>query len=141
MSTFNDFFAENIEQKPNIKYVASTRIKNRATGKPHEWEIRCLSQDENKTVIKESTKIKPKKDGSTVKEVDQALYIEKLVIASVVFPNLKDAALQDSYHVVGAENVLTKMLTPGEYSDLSAAVLKHNDVEVDINALVEEAKN
>ena len=141
MSTFSDFFAENLEQIPNIKYVASKRIINRATGQPHEWEIRRLSQEENDAIIKECTKLLPQRDGSRVKELDRQLYIKKLVTSSIVFPNLKDAALQDAYHVVGEYAVLAKMLSVGEYARLGEAVLKHNDLEDDINALVEEAKN
>ena len=141
MSTFSDFFAENIEQIPNIKYVASKRIINRATGQPHEWEIRCLSQEENDALIKECTKVLPQRDGSRVKELDRQLYIKRLVTTCIVFPNLKDAALQDAYHVVGECAVLAKMLSVGEYARLGEAVLKHNDLEDDINALVEEAKN
>ena len=141
MSTFSDFFAENIEQTPNIKYVASKRIKNSATGEPHEWEIRKLYQDENDALIKACTKSIKQRDGSVIKEVDRQKYMKELIAASVVFPNLKDAALQDHYHVVGATELLSKLLSIGEYARLGDVILKHNDLDDDINELIDEAKN
>ena len=49
-------------------------------------------------------------------------YESMVLAASVVFPDLKGADLQDSYGVMGAENLLEKMLTAGEFSALQEAV-------------------
>ena len=44
----------------------------------------------------------------------------------MVFPDLKDAALQNSYGVVGAERLLAKLLLAGEYDRLRMAVEEIN---------------
>lgn len=49
-------------------------------------------------------------------------YESMVLAASVVFPDLKGADLQDSYGVMGAENLLEKMLTAGEFDSLQEAV-------------------
>ena len=48
---------------------------------------------------------------------------------SVIFPDLKDAALQDSYGVIGAEKLLGKLLLSGEYDALRSAVEEINGGE------------
>ena len=37
------FLAENAVKPMNVKYVASERMIDPETGKPAEWEIRCLT--------------------------------------------------------------------------------------------------
>ena len=65
----------------------------------------------------------------------------KLVVASVVFPDLKDAELQKSYGVLGADQLLRKMLLPGEYATLLQKVQEVNGFDRDVNELAEEVKN
>ncbi len=140
MSTFTAFFAQNKLQTPNVKYVASKNFIGE-DGKPIEWELRKLTKTENNALIKKCTRTITLRDGSRIKETDQQQYADELIAASVVFPNLKDAALQDSYHVMGEVNLLNEMLSIGEYADLGLEVRKLNDLDEDINKLVEEAKN
>ena len=59
----------------------------------------------------------------------------------VVFPNLNDKDLQDSYGVMGAEKLLKEMLKPGEYQDLIKKIQEVNGFNVSMDELVEEAKN
>lgn len=140
MSTFTAFFAQNKLQTPNIKYVASKNFVDE-NGKPMEWELRKLSKTENNELIKACTKTVTLRDGSRIKEVDQNAYSDKLIAACVVFPPLKDAALQDSYHVVGEVNLLNEMLSIGEFANLGLKVKELNDLDEEINELVAEAKN
>ncbi|EQG32401.1 phage XkdN-like family protein [Clostridioides difficile DA00129] len=60
---------------------------------------------------------------------------------TIVFPDLHDAELQNSYGVMGAEELLTTMLTPGEYTDLSSEVGEVNGFDRTFEDKVEEAKN
>lgn len=140
MSTFTAFFAQNKRQTPNIKYVASKNFVGE-DGNPMEWELRKLSKTESDQLIKECTHTITLRDGQRIKEVDQMAFGDKLIAASVVFPPLKDASLQDSYHVVGEVKLLKEMLSIGEYADLGQKVRELNDLEEDINQLVAEAKN
>ena len=75
--------------------------------------IRPMSQRENEEIWK--------KCGEDEKRYEGAVLAE-----SVVFPDLKDAALQDSYGVVGAERLLEKLLLAGEYDRLRMAVEEIN---------------
>ena len=59
----------------------------------------------------------------------------------VVYPELKNAELQNAYKVMGEESLLKKMLIPGEFNALLDAVADLNGFEEDLTDLVEEAKN
>ncbi|MNN89462.1 Phage XkdN-like protein [compost metagenome] len=59
----------------------------------------------------------------------------------MTFPDLKNAELQKSYGVMGAEALLHKMLLPGEYANLVQKVQELNGFDADMNELVEEVKN
>lgn len=64
----------------------------------------------------------------------------RLLARAVVYPDLQDAALQDSYGVLGAEELLLRMLSPGEYRVLLAAFEKQN-LRPEMPELVRDAKN
>ncbi len=62
--------------------------------------------------------------------------------ASIVYPDLYDAELQDSYGVKTPEDLLLAMVdNPGEYSDLTAFVQKFQGFDVSFSDKVDEAKN
>ena len=74
--------------------------------------------------------------------VDTVLYGRKLAAACTVFPNLNDAALQDSYHVKCAEDLIVKMLdSPGEYAAYIEYLMDLCAPNQSIGDLVDEAKN
>lgn len=54
---------------------------------------------------------------------------------------MNDAQLQDSYHVMGADALLKKMLMPGEYNEYLLKVQEINGFDVANDDLVAEAKN
>ncbi|MNC83125.1 Phage XkdN-like protein [compost metagenome] len=62
-------------------------------------------------------------------------------MTSVVYPDLKDAELQKSYGVLGADQLLRKMLLPGEYATLLQKVQSINGFDKDVNELADEVKN
>ena len=71
-----------------------------------------------------------------------SLYIQKMIIASVVMPDLYDAELQDSYGVKTPEDLLFAMVDdPGEYNELAAYVQKFQGFNVSFDEKVDEAKN
>ena len=57
-----------------------------------------------------------------------------------VFPDLKDAALQDSWGVTKPEDLVGAMLIGGEFEDYIKEVLRVNGFK-DETELVDEAKN
>ena len=58
-------------------------------------------------------------------KMKSSLYIQRMIAASVVTPDLYDAELQDSYGVKTPEELLLAMVDdPGEYNELAAYVQK-----------------
>ena len=141
MSKFSAFLAQNKVTTDNVKYVVSNKFIDPETKQPIEWELRPLSEEENDGIKRACMIQKQVKNGVYTKDVDPLKFNSKVITSSVVFPDLNDKELQDSYHVVGAESLLKKMLTMGEYARLFEKVQEINDFDIPFADKVEEAKN
>ena len=141
MSDFSMFMAGNAVKLESVKYVASNRFVHNK--KPVQWELQAVSSEKDEAIRKECTKKVPiqGKRGQSTLEVDNDKYIGKLCVACVVYPNLNDAALQDSYGVKSGEELLKRMLLPGEYAELKVKIMELNGFDVSMEELVDEAKN
>lgn len=140
MSDFSVFMAGNVKKNETVKYVASKRFMNGK--KPVEWELKPVNSDLDETIRKECTKRIPTgKRGQYTQETDTDKYIGKLCVACTVYPNLNDAELQDSYGVKSADDLLRKMLLPGEYTEYKTKVMEVNGYDMTMEELVDEAKN
>ena len=73
-------------------------------------------------------------------EFDNVLYLAKLAAACTVYPNLNDAELQDSYGTKCAEELISAMLTPGEYTNYTEKLFDICGFGDKLD-LVEQAKN
>lgn len=105
-------------------------------GEVVKWKFRPLKTEEEEEIREESMEIK---DGQY--RLNRKKYIEKLVTASVMFPNLMDARLQDSYNAKTPETLLKRIVTvPGEYTALCRLVQEKNGF-VSLKEDVEQAKN
>ena len=89
-----------------------------------------------KTEIKEL----PNKKGQFAPQLNTEKYMAMLLASCVVYPDLADAELQDSYGVKNKSGLLTAMLLPGEYQELAINVQELNGLKP-IEDKVEEAKN
>ena len=141
MSKFSAFLAQNKVTTDNVKYVVSNKFIDPETKQPIEWELRPLSEEENDGIKRACMIQKQVKNGVYTKDVDPLKFNSKVITSSVVFPDLNDKELQDSYHVVGAEALLKKMLSMGEYARLFEKVQEINDFDIPFTDKVEEAKN
>lgn len=141
MSKYTAFMAGAVEKIENKKVVVSNRFKDEK-GKPIPFEIKALSADENDELQRRCmvNVPVPGQRGQYTRELDQIKYTAMLLTESVVYPNLNEAELQDSYGVRGAESLLRKMLYTGEYNKLAQEVMALSNIEV-LSDLVEEAKN
>lgn len=139
MSTLSGFLAQNVLEVENEKHVISKRFIGE-DGKPIPWEIRALGEKENEELKRSCTQL-IKSRNTSVYKTDYDLYLAKLVVESVVFPNLRDAELQKSYGVLGAEELVKKMLIVGEYSKLVEVVQKVCGLDENMEDLIDEAKN
>lgn len=141
MSKFSAFMAGNVVKLENKKIVVSKRFKDE-NGKPIEWEIRAITTDENDEIMRKSMVNVPivGQRGAVTRELDQIKYKAALLAESVVYPDLNDAELQDSYGVKTPEALIKKMLYPSEENFLLSVVSDYSDIEI-LDDKVEEAKN
>ncbi len=140
-NSLSAFFAQNAKKIDNIKVAVSDRFVD-GDGNPIEWEVKCITAAENTMLRRDCMKTVPVpgRKGQTTQALDTAAYMAKVVVGCTVFPNLNDSELQQSYHVNGAENLITAMLTPAEFDDYSLKVMEHCGFQTG-DELVTEAKN
>ena len=108
------FYRENRKDRGEREVLLTERLT--ADGGQMLFRIRPMSQRENEEIWKKSGE-------------DEKRYESMVLAESVVFPDLKDALLQDSYGVAGAERLLGKLLLAGEYDRLRRAVEEINGGE------------
>ncbi|MBO5704548.1 MAG: phage portal protein [Alphaproteobacteria bacterium] len=140
MADLKGFFAQNTIKQDNVKFALSKRFLDE-NGNPYEWELRALNAEESEQIRRECTRRVKVKGNQYTMEIDNEALAIKMMVASIVFPNLNDKGLQDSYGVMGAEQVLKKMLNVGEYSVLSNKISEINGFSETMDDLVEEVKN
>lgn len=143
MSKFSQFMKANKVEKKNEMYVATKSLCDEK-GKPLEWEFRHITSKENEKILEECTIEVPVtgKPNLFRSKTLSSKYAKKMIVASVVVPDLLDADLQDSYGVKTPEDLLMEMVDdPGEYSDLASFVQKFQGFNVSLEDKVEEAKN
>lgn len=139
MSDLSVFFAQNATAGATEDFIVSERFQE--NGAPVAWKLRSMTEEENEECRKAATRRVKAKGGAMVPETNPEEYLARLAAASIVFPDLKNAELQRSYGVLGAEVLLRKMLLPGEYAALVQKVQELNGFDKDMNELVDEVKN
>ncbi|MGV2787000.1 phage portal protein, partial [Clostridium perfringens] len=110
-------------------------------GSPVPWKLRSITEEENQECRKAATRKVKGKNGVFTPEIDPNDYMTKLMVSSVIYPDLKNSELQKSYGVLGAESLLRKMLLPGEFAALGERVQALNGFDRDMNELVDDVKN
>ena len=132
----------NKTEKTNERYAPTKSLVDE-NGEPLEWEFRHLTSKEDESIRDECTfdVAVIGKPNMYRPKVKTGLYIKKMIVTSVVEPDLYDAELQDSYGVKKPEDLLMAMVDdPGEYNDLAAFVQKMNGYS-SFDEKVDEAKN
>ena len=133
MSSLNAFLHP--VQVENKEVIVSNRFME--DGKPVPFIVRPITEKENGQLMRKYTK----KDKSGRDVLDRTEYAHALVASAVVFPDLTNADLQNAYHVLGENALITEMLNVGEFAVLSQAVSEVSGLNQTINKDVEEAKN
>lgn len=137
---FSAFMAGSAIAAEPVEYVASKRFKGK-DGKPAKWKIQPFSASENDKLTKEFTRKVRLPSGERKNTFDNDRYNLAIVTKAVIYPNLNDPALQDSYGVMSAEELVQKMLLPGELVDLQNAIAQVLGFENDIADDIKTAKN
>ena len=143
MSKFAKFMKANKAVKENGFYPATKSLRDEQ-GNPLEWEFKHISSKENEEIRENCTIDIPVtgKPNMYRPKLKSSLYIQRMIAASVVVPDLFDSELQDSYGVKTPEDLLMAMVDdPGEYNDLAAFVQKFQGFNVSFEDKVNEAKN
>lgn len=120
----------------NKKVVISNRFLDE-NKEPIPFEIRPITQDENKRLINKHTK----RDKKGIEIFNRGEYLAELTASAVVFPDLNNAELQQAYKCLGATTLIQKMLLVGEFAELANQVQILSGLDEDINSDIEEAKN
>lgn len=142
MSNLNRFLKQNKIVKENVKYPATKSLVD-DDGKPLLWEIQPLSTKKNESIRESCTIEIPVKGKPNLfrEKLDSTKYTAKLIASSVVYPDLYDKDLQDSYNAMTPEELIMEMIDdPGEYGDFAQFITEFNGFS-DINDDIEEAKN
>lgn len=142
MSKFSRFMKANKIERKGTTYPATTSLLDE-NGKPLEWEIKPLTTSEVQRIQDDCTiEVPTGKPNVFRTKFQSSKFAKKLICASVSFPDLYDAELQDSYGVKTPEELIEQMIDdPGEYNALASFVQKFNNLDKGLNDKVEEAKN
>ena len=143
MGNLSLFLKKNKKVRTNTFYAATKSLCDE-NGKPLEWEIKALTTKESEDIRTECTTEVPVtgKPGMVRPKVDTKAYIAKLIAACVVFPDLYNKDLQDSYGVKTPEDLLKEMVDdPVEYNALAEFIQNFNGLDESLDEKVEEAKN
>lgn len=143
MSKFAKFMKVNKIVKENQRHPVTKSLCDE-NGNPLEWEFKQITSKENEAIRESCTVEVPiaGKPNMYRQKMKSGLYVQKMIVASIVEPDMYDAGLQDSYGVKTPEELLLAMVDdPGEYNDLAAFVQKLNGFDVSFDDKVDEAKN
>ncbi|MFC2475918.1 MAG: hypothetical protein ACFNTU_00310 [Catonella sp.] len=143
MSNFELFMKANKVKRENI-FIAATKSILDKDGKPVMWEVRHLTTKEANAIREDcTTEIQIKgKPGLFRSKLNTNEYLGKLASAAVVFPDLNNKALQDSYGVMTPEELIFEMIDdPTEFNEFLEKIQNMSGLDKDLNDKVEEAKN
>ncbi len=136
---FKEFMLQNAVKVENEKYVVSDRFTDEE-GKPIEWELRTISRQEEEEIMR--TCYKPiERNGKKSNEFDEMLFTGKVIASCVVYPELDDVELQNSYGVMSSDKLLKNMLTSSEFLRLQIKVHNIGRKRMTLSEKVEQAKN
>lgn len=143
MSKFSRFMKANKIAQKNEKFAPTQSLRDE-NGKPLEWEFKKISAKENEEIREAcTTEVQVKgKPNMFRPKVKTSEYLAKMIAASVVYPDLYDKELQDSYGVMTPEDLVYAMVdNAGEYQELSVWLQNFQGFTKTMDDKVDEAKN
>lgn len=131
MSDLSMFLKANKIKKENFKFAPTKSLRDK-DGNPLEFEFRHLTSSQDR-LIRESCTLGGRFNSS--------LYTRRMLAACVVYPDLLNAQLQDSYGAYTPEDLLEELIDDAtEYMNFSIKMQKELGFE-SLGEAVEEAKN
>lgn len=91
------------------------------------FTIRTITEEKNTDLKKKSTVlVKGSRFKGSQKDFDSNMHNALLVAECTVDPNFNNAELQAKYGVIGADKLIRKILTPGQYDTLLLEIFELN---------------
>lgn len=143
MGNLSLFLKSNKKTRENVMYPATASLCGQ-NGDVLKWEIRPLTTEETEKLREECTTEVPitGKPGVYRPKVNSNLYVTKLLVSCVVFPDLYNKELQDSYGVKTPEALLKQMIdNPAEYNAFAEYVQNYSGLNESVSDKVDKAKN
>lgn len=138
--SFDAFLKTNKIEKSN-EFIPVSQAFQDKDGNAILWEVRQLTNEEMKYIKKSCVKQVRDKKGNVSMETDTDKMLGLMAATSTVYPDLKNAELQNSYGVMGEVALLEAMLSAGELLAYEQEVNRINGFDVSFEDKVEEAKN
>lgn len=137
MSKFSKFMKANKAEKKNEMYAATKSLCDE-NGKPLEWEFRHITSKENESLRDDCTIDIPitGKPNMFRPKVQSGKYIQKMITAFVVMPDLYDAELQDSYFLCQRVVPIQRISSNKEYKYLPY-YSKNSHLPLDIEKILQ----
>lgn len=136
MSKLRAFFKENIKAIGEVEFVVSERFIDEETGEAIPFKLIAISARRDGELRENCYKM----NKYNQPEFDAEKYNRNFLAACIIEPDLKNQELQDNYGVKSAEDLLSNMLTSGEFTQLFVKVQEINGYNKP-QKKVEEAKN
>lgn len=136
--SLQSFFKNNAIQADTVAEVTVSDRFVDEEGKPIKWQLKALPPKRFMVLTSGMVSI-TKKGDVDLSAMDDATF--QLVAETVVYPNLRDAELQNSYGVMGVIDLINEMLTTKEFQLLSKKVNELHQNDKDLDELVNEVKN
>lgn len=133
MSNFKAFMKGNVKEVENVslkldRFDEAIVLRPLTAGEADAINERCFVN-------------KPGRKGRQERVFDVVKYNRGVCSASIVYPDLNDSELQESYGVRGAENLYSELFLLGESTQILEKVTDISGLDTNINDDIEEAKN
>ena len=133
MSEFKAFL------KGNVGDVVNAQLKLERFSEP--ISLRPLTPDEGDAITKLCYINKAGKKGKQEREFDVAKYNREICLASIVHPDLNNTEIQESYGVMGADSLYSKLFLLGEANEILQEIMDISGFNSSIDEEIEKAKN
>lgn len=137
MSTYRQFMKQNVKADEHEFHPISKRFVDE-NDEPILFEFRVLSSRDVDSARDSATVITRK---GTQPSLNTTKLMHALITASMVYPDLEDKELQDSYGVIGSSALISEMFNAPEYNKLNEIVGALAGFDKDDEDLINEAKN
>lgn len=137
MSTYRQFMKQNVKADEHEFHPISKRFVDE-NDEPILFEFRVLSSRDVDSARDSATTVTRK---GTQPSLNTTKLMHALITASMVYPDLEDKELQDSYGVIGSSALISEMFNAPEYNKLNEIVGALAGFDKDDEDLINEAKN